>query len=158
MQTYIWILNREPEYYWVYLLHHIFIASVYCTTYVFLHKFFPHFWDAFWWHSIALQHTSRIQIQLTKTFLILGWAATVGGVDHRPDQLFPLARLKFDYYSVSVLTWYQLGDHTWQRITYRSATSPHIVLTNNNTYLNTLLEPGPATPSEHIPIIISLLK
>jgi len=49
-----------------------------------------------------------------------------------------------------------IGPHFPTFISYRSSTKPDIVLTNNNTYLNTHLEPGPATPSDHIPIVMTI--
>ena len=41
-------------------------------------------------------------------------------------------------------------------ISHRLATSPDIVLTNNNTFHNIHLQPGPLTPSDHIPIIATI--
>jgi len=41
-------------------------------------------------------------------------------------------------------------------ITHRSTTTPDIVLTNNRTYHNYHLQPGPITPSDHIPIILNI--
>ena len=41
-------------------------------------------------------------------------------------------------------------------LTYRSTTSPDIVLTNKKDFYNYHIKPGPLTPSDHIPIIITL--
>jgi hypothetical protein len=41
-------------------------------------------------------------------------------------------------------------------ITYRSTTSPDIVLQNTHAYHNIHLRPGPITPSDHIPIIATI--
>jgi hypothetical protein len=41
-------------------------------------------------------------------------------------------------------------------ITHRSKTTPDIILCNRNTYHNHFSEPGPATPSDHTPVIFKL--
>lgn len=50
----------------------------------------------------------------------------------------------------------KLGPHFSTFLTYRSATSPDIILTNKRHFMNSHSEPGPITPSDHIPIIFSL--
>ncbi|KAF2351237.1 Endonuclease/exonuclease/phosphatase [Trinorchestia longiramus] len=41
-------------------------------------------------------------------------------------------------------------------LTHNSTTSPEIVLTNTQTFHNIRLQPGPLTPSDHIPIIATI--
>ena len=41
-------------------------------------------------------------------------------------------------------------------LTYRSTTSPDIVLTNNKDFYNYDIKPGPMTPSDHIPIVLTI--
>ena len=41
-------------------------------------------------------------------------------------------------------------------LSHNAATTPDIVLTNNKTFHNISLKPGPVTPSDHIPIIIKI--
>jgi len=49
-----------------------------------------------------------------------------------------------------------LGPQFPTYISYNSATNPDKVLTNNNTFHNVHLEPGPATPSDHTPIVMTI--
>ena len=41
-------------------------------------------------------------------------------------------------------------------LSHNASTSPDIVLTNNRTYHNIQIKPGPITPSDHIPILIKI--
>lgn len=50
----------------------------------------------------------------------------------------------------------RLGPHFSTFITNRSATSPDIILANRRHFLNHLAEPGPPTPSDHIPVVFQL--
>ena len=42
------------------------------------------------------------------------------------------------------------------RVTANTRRKPDIALTNNRAYLNTYLRPGPMTPSDHIPIVMTI--
>ena len=49
-----------------------------------------------------------------------------------------------------------VGPHFPTLIRHNSATAPDIVLTNNKTFHNLHLQPGPLTPSDHTPIIATI--
>ena len=49
-----------------------------------------------------------------------------------------------------------IGPYFPTLITHNSTTSPDIVLTNNKAFHNIHLQPGPITPSDHIPIIATI--
>ncbi|NJL51981.1 MAG: hypothetical protein HC930_06695 [Hydrococcus sp. SU_1_0] len=49
-----------------------------------------------------------------------------------------------------------IGPYFPTLFTHRSATSPDIALQNTNAFHNIHLKPGPITPSDHIPIIITI--
>ena len=49
-----------------------------------------------------------------------------------------------------------IGPYFDTRLTAKTMRKPDIVLTNRNAYFNTLLKPGPLTPSDHIPIHMTI--